>query len=88
MSWSCFSLDPVERKAERIAGSLTLVLTAVAYKYLVAQMVPRPWESIKLVSSPKGSGSFPGASRATKVPNISYNTLLDKYVLTCRSTSV
>ncbi|CAK9068068.1 Cys-loop ligand-gated ion channel (ELIC) [Durusdinium trenchii] len=54
MSWSSFTIDAAD-KAGRLSASLTLVLTAVAYKYIVAQMVP----------------------------HISYNTLLDKYILTC-----
>ena len=57
MSWSCFILDPVVKKAERIGGSLTLVLTAVAYKYLVAQMAPSPCEWI-CISHPPCEGDL------------------------------
>lgn len=52
---SISSLAVFEDMGGRLGATLTLLLTAVAYKYLVAEMVPR----------------------------ISYNTLLDWYVLIC-----
>lgn len=54
-SGSSMTVDPRTDMSGRLGATLTLVLTAVAYKYLVAQMVPA----------------------------ISYNTLLDHYVLWC-----
>ncbi|CAE7766523.1 unnamed protein product [Symbiodinium pilosum] len=38
---ACSTVIPYHNMGERLGASLTLVLTAVAYKYIVAQMVPQ-----------------------------------------------